>query len=242
MHIPRTLIFALSGIFALCAAAALTACGSDSGDPDPTSTAGPAATATRPRPLASVTGMTTAVPTRGPGAHDDALLTADDLGEGWDAYPTAGASAAAQLYCGVTIEPLPTDSFATFINTRAKRTLYHAITTLDDESAAAAYIERLSKAIHDCTEWTSGEGAAVTNWKTTGIGTELPFGDSSIEQVATTQLPDRQSPSATYSIVTRDGATVMIVSMFMDGPPDDTAYPIAVFAWEKLTGETVPDG
>jgi hypothetical protein len=128
-----------------------------------------------------------------------------------------------------------------FINTRGKRTLFHAITTLVSEDAAAGYIERLTAAIRGCPHWTSGDGENVTNWETTGMGTELGFGDSSVEQVATTQLPDRQTPSATYSIIVRDGATVMIINMFMDGPPDNTAYPVAQFAWEKLTGQDVSE-
>jgi hypothetical protein len=238
----RFLLAALSG------AAFTLACGSGSDDPartpdpEPTSTSAPAGTVTSPpSPLASVTGGTTPLATQVPGPHGDALLTAEELGEGWDHYPVAGQPFATQIYCGEVIEPLVADSFATLINTQAKRTIYHAITTLDDEAAAAAYIERLSKVIHDCTEWTSGQGANVVNWKTTGIGTELPFGDSSIEQIATTQLPDRMSPSATYSIIVRDGATVMILSMFLDGQPDQTAFPIAAYAWEKLTGEDVSE-
>jgi hypothetical protein len=206
------------------------ACGGTDSTEDATATA-------TPRPLATLVGTTVVEPTATsiPGAHAEALLTVEELGEGWTAFPTQGAIAATQVYCDERIEPLPIDTFATFINTSAKRTLYQAITTLEDDAAAQAYIDRLYNAMSHCQDWISTDGTTETTWHTTGIGTELEFGDGGVEQVATTQLSDRQSPSATYSIIARRGATIMIVSMFKDGEPDDTAYPIAKYAFEKLS-------
>ena len=81
-----------------------------------------------------------------------ALLSEDDLGSGWVAQPTEGATVAENYYCGTKIASLPQGALAVFANEEQGRAVIEALGTFPDATSAVAYLQTVRDAHANCSD------------------------------------------------------------------------------------------
>jgi hypothetical protein len=194
-QLVSTLLFPL-------ALAAIGACGGD--EVPRTTTASPtASTSTTPRPL----------PSASAGVLSPALLSTNDLGEGWTEHvPSSGATVADSIYCGTRVESLKIDAIAIFDNRmKARPFLVEALSKLENDAAARAALDKLNAAHLGCADWTSTDGVSRTDWHTESF-VSGDIGDQSLVEKSTAEFPGLPGRTLGVTIVVRLGDTVMTIA------------------------------
>jgi hypothetical protein len=194
-------------LLALTAVAVLltVACSGGDKEPQPSPTLDPAIDTT-PRPFPRA---------RGERGLMGALLSLEDLGDGWiERPPTTTTTQAESYFCGSKLKSPPLDAFVRFANRQQGHVwLSHAIFRLNDAQEAAAILQNVRNAISGCDEWLSTDGVRRTFWKLERTHT-IDIGDEALVVIASARQEGSAARADSGAVFIREGQFVITIDDF----------------------------
>ena len=145
-------------------------------------------------------------------ALEAALVTAGELGEGWELQATAAPAETAESMCGTPVRIIAPDLLRTVRNLQAGHFFAgHGISVYADEATAAVEVDAVRQALASgCTELTTTFRNTTTNW-TVAPTDFAAYGDESLAIGAQTQFQGVPDPSQGYFVLIRRGEHVAVV-------------------------------